>query len=50
MQFIPFVLFHLIELPKMLTTSENNYPHHIPYYNSNAFNFLLLNMHAPSYC
>lgn len=50
MQFSPFVLFHLLELPKMLNTSEYNYPHHIPDYNSNAFNLSLLNTHATSYC
>lgn len=50
MQFIPFVvLFHLIELPKTLTTSENDYPHHISDYNSNAFCFSFLNTHDTNY-
>lgn len=51
MQFIPsLVLVHLLELLKFMNTSENDYAHHIPDDNSNAFSFSLLNMHTIRFC
>lgn len=48
--FIPFVvLFPVLKLPKMLNTSEDDYPHSIADHSYSAPRFSFLIMHAPNY-